>query len=56
MHWSLDQVRELEEGEFTELCAWLRDRADKSANPDSMDMDAIVDAKKAKGAGTDGTN
>jgi hypothetical protein len=45
MHWSLGQLRDLDLDEYSELIAWAQD---KGKDPDSMDMDAVIDAKKAK--------
>ena len=43
MHWSLDQVRGLDEDEFDELCAWLKDRNDRRSGDDSIDLDKVID-------------
>lgn len=45
MHWSLEQVRELDIDDYAELLEWAQD---KSKDPDSMDMDEVIAAKKAK--------
>ena len=47
MHWSLDYVRDLGEDEYDELIAWAQERS-KPKDDDSMDIDAVIDAKKAK--------
>ena len=45
MHWSLAELREVEIDEYGELIEWAQD---KGKDPDSMDMDAVIDAKRAK--------
>lgn len=50
MHWSLDQLRDLDIHDFDELCEWLKDRSERSKSDDegSVDMDKLIDANKAK--------
>jgi hypothetical protein len=45
MHWSLEQVRDLDVEEYRELLTWAQD---KGKDPDSVDMDEVVAAKNAK--------
>lgn len=45
MGWSLSQLRDLDVDEYFELIAWAQD---KGKDPDSMDMDAVIEAKNAK--------
>ena len=45
MHWTLEELREIDSDEYSELLAWAQD---KGKDPDSMDADEIVAAKKAK--------
>lgn len=52
MHWSLGQLRDLDVDEYAELIEWAQARNQK--DPDSMDMDAVIDAKKAKEATDEG--
>jgi hypothetical protein len=47
MHWSLAEVREMDSEEYVELLAWARDK-NKDSDPDSVDADAIVEARQAK--------
>lgn len=50
MHWSLDQLRDLDINDFDELVAWLKDRSERSKSDDegAIDMDELIAAKKAK--------
>lgn len=49
MHWSLDQLRDLDADEYDELIAWAEDRSERSKGEDgSVDMDAVIAAKKAR--------
>lgn len=50
MHWTLDQVRDLDEDEYTELVAWLNDRAERAEHGESTDADALVQAMRARDA------
>lgn len=52
MHWSLDQLRELDQHEYDELLAWAQTKGEAS-DPDSIDADAIVEARAAKDAKTE---
>ena len=52
MHWSLAELREMDADEYQELIAWAVDRS-KPKDDDSMDIDAVIDAKKAKSASED---
>lgn len=45
MHWSLDQVRELEIDEWVELVSWLKEK--KNSEEEGIDADDIVAAKQA---------
>ena len=45
MHWTLEELREIDSDEYSELLKWAQD---KGKDPDSMDADQIVAAKKAK--------
>ncbi len=45
MHWSLAELREMDVEDYGELLQWAQD---KGKEPDSMDADQVVAAKKAK--------
>ncbi len=45
MHWSLADLREMDVEDYGELLEWAKD---KGKDPDSMDMDDVIKAKKAK--------
>ncbi len=45
MHWSLAELREMDVEDYGELLQWAQD---KGKEPDSMDADQIVAAKKRK--------
>jgi hypothetical protein len=45
MHWSLGQLRDLDLDEYSELITWAQD---KGKDPDSRDMDEVIDAMKQK--------
>ena len=45
MGWSLGQLRDLELDEYSELIEWAQA---KGKDPDSMDMDEVIEAKNAK--------
>ena len=47
MHWTLDQVRDLDADEYEELIEWAQKRSDDT-DKDSMDMDAVIEAKRRK--------
>lgn len=47
MHWSLDQLRDLDADEYDELLQWAQDKGKPS---DSMDADDIVAARRNKDA------
>jgi hypothetical protein len=49
MHWSLAELREMDADEYHELVEWAKENGKKD-DPDSMDIDAVIDAKKAKEA------
>jgi hypothetical protein len=49
MHWSLAELREMDAEEYHELIEWAKDKGKKD-DPDSRDIDAMLDAKKAKEA------
>ncbi len=48
MHWSLEQLRQLTEDEHAALIEWARDRADRMSGEEGVDVDKMIDAKKAK--------
>lgn len=50
MHWTLDQVRDLDCEDYDALVQWLKAEAEaaKSGGEPSMDWDAMMDAKTAK--------
>ncbi len=48
MGWTLDQVRDMDADDFDELVAWTRRPRE---GDDSMDMDAVIEAKKRKADG-----
>lgn len=48
MHWSLDQVRNMTVDDFNEVIAWLKDLADRDADGESMDVDALIEAKRER--------
>ena len=50
MHWTLDQVRDLDEDEYSELIAWLNERADRAEHGESTDADALVEAMRNRDA------
>jgi hypothetical protein len=47
MHWTLDQVRDLDAEEYDELIEWAQKR-NEDTDKDSMDMDAVIEAKRRK--------
>ena len=47
MHWTLDQVRDLDSDEYEQLIEWAQKRNDVT-DKDSMDMDAVIEAKRRK--------
>ena len=53
MHWSLDQVRNMDADEYDALIVWANARAARIAErrsgdgEDSVDMDKVIDAKTA---------
>ena len=51
MGWTLEQVRDMNEDDYDELVAWSIKRAE--TDPDSMDMDQVIEAKRKKADGTD---
>ncbi len=48
MHWTLDDVRNMDAEDYDELVAWAQKRAERAENPDSMDMDDVIEAKRKK--------
>ncbi len=51
MGWTLAQVRDMDAEDYEELVAWSVKRSE--TDPDSMDMDQVIEAKKRKADGTD---
>jgi len=49
MHWTYDAVLGLDAEVYDELLAWVNET--ESAQAGSVDMDAVMDAKRAKGSG-----
>lgn len=47
MGWTLEQVRDMDAAEFDALVEWAVKRAENN-DPDSIDADAIVEAKQNK--------
>jgi len=45
MHWTLPELREMAFDEYRELLEWASKR---NQDQDSLDMDAVIEAKKAK--------
>jgi hypothetical protein len=45
MGWTLDYVRDMDEDDYDELVAWSNRPKD---DPDSMDMDKVIEAKSRK--------
>ena len=54
MHWSLDQVHNLDADDYDQLIEWIRDRNEKRSGEDSVDMDRVIDDSKRQEA-TDGS-
>ena len=50
MHWSLDQVRDMDAAEYDALIEWANTRAEKRSAGDegSVDMDVVLDGKVKK--------
>ena len=48
MHWTLPELRQLTRDEHEALIDWARDRADRMSGEEGIDMDKVIDAKKAK--------
>ena len=48
MHWTLEDVRNMDAEDYDELIAWAEKRAKRAENPDSMDMDDVIEAKRNK--------
>ena len=48
MHWSLDQLRQLNEDEYAALIEWARERADRMSGEEGIDVDKLIEANKAK--------
>jgi ribosome-associated toxin RatA of RatAB toxin-antitoxin module len=46
--WTLDTVRDLDVEDYDEILSWLNDEATRAEHPDSMDVDAVIEAKAAK--------
>lgn len=55
MGWTLDEVRALDVEDFDAVLDWATKRAEKK-DTDSMDMDAVIDAKRYKERQADGTD
>lgn len=50
MHWTLGELRDMAADEYDALIAWAQD---KNKDPDSIDADEIVKAKRQKDTDTD---
>ena len=48
MHWTLPELRQLTHDEHEALIDWARDRADRMSGEEGIDMDKVIEAKKAK--------
>jgi len=48
MHWTLPELRAMAFSEYLELLEWASQRG---KDPDSLDMDAVIEAKKNKAHG-----
>lgn len=54
MGWTLDQVRDMDADDYEDLVAWIKDRNEKrDRDPESMDMDQVIEAKRVKDAQPD---
>jgi hypothetical protein len=50
LHWTLEEVRDLDADDYSELVQWLVEEAEKAAHPPdpdgSIDMDAVIGAQR----------
>lgn len=51
MRWTLDTILDLDADTYEELKAWVNESAEAGRGEDSIDMDAVISAKRAGGPG-----
>lgn len=46
--WKLEDVWNMDSDDYDELVTWLTDQADRAKYGDSVDLDALTEAERAK--------